>query len=265
MKQRIITGVIAGVAFLAFLAAGGYWYSTLLFVLACIGYDEFMRMCGLQKQAALRLFGIIGLFLLVDPWQIEWVSEHLPVHTTIWLVMLFFMVLTVTTKNKITIDQIALLFTGVVYIGFGFRYMIETRMSEAHGLFWTCLVFLCIWAADSGAYFMGRAFGKTPLWPAISPKKTVEGAIGGVVVTVIVALAFSFAQPELLHAGRAILLGILIAVVGQMGDLIQSAYKRVKGIKDTGTLLPGHGGVLDRTDSWLIVFPFVQLLALIPQ
>jgi phosphatidate cytidylyltransferase len=170
------------------------------------------------------------------------------------------------SKNRTTIDQIALLFIGVFYIGFGFRYMIETRTGP-DGLFWTFFVTLCIWTADAGAYFSGRIFGKNgknKLWPEISPNKTVEGAVGGIVITVAAALCFHFARPELLDMGRAAALGVIISVVGMMGDLIQSAYKRVKGIKDTGNLLPGHGGILDRTDSWLIVFPFLHLLTLLP-
>lgn len=263
MKQRIITGILAGVPFLAFLYFGGYWYATLLFVLACIGYDEFMRMCGIAKNMPLRIIGLAGIFVLVDPWQLQWIADNLPVQAIIWVIMLLFFVLTVTTKNKVTVDQVALLFLAVVYIGYGFHYMIATRMPE-QGLFWTCLVFICIWITDSGAYFTGRAIGKTPLWPAISPKKTVEGALGGIVLSVIAAILFALAKPELLSVGRAVSLGIVIAIVGQMGDLIQSAYKRVKGIKDTGNLLPGHGGVLDRVDSWLIVFPFVNLLSVLP-
>ncbi len=88
------------------------------------------------------------------------------------------------------------------------------------------------------------------------PNKSIEGSIGGIVLAVIVALAFAFFQPHLISLSRALQLGAVIAIVGQLGDLMQSAYKRVKGIKDTGTVLPGHGGVLDRVDSWLIVFSF---------
>ncbi|MNR14940.1 Phosphatidate cytidylyltransferase [compost metagenome] len=150
-----------------------------------------------------------------------------------------------------------------MYIGFGFNYMIEARLAE-NGLFWTIMVFVCIWASDAGAYFVGSKLGKTPLWPQISPKKSIEGAVGGIIIAMILALAFAWYSPDLLSVGRALFLGFVIAVVGQVGDLIQSAYKRVKGIKDTGTLLPGHGGVLDRMDSWLIVFPFIYLLDLIP-
>ncbi|MNW64207.1 Phosphatidate cytidylyltransferase [compost metagenome] len=106
--------------------------------------------------------------------------------------------------------------------------------------------------------------GKNKLWPAISPNKTVEGALGGVLISVVISVIFALFVPDLLTIGRALLIGISCAVLGQLGDLVQSAYKRVYGIKDSGSLLPGHGGILDRCDSWIIVFPFVHIVMLMP-
>jgi len=259
LKQRIATGVLAGLAFIGLLYLGTYWFTGLLIVLSLIGYDEFLRMNGLKRYKLTALFGYIGTVLLVIPSFLSLESAD----RLVWLLLFILLCATVVSKNKVTIDHIAPMFLGMVYIGIGFHYMIETRMLD-NGLFWTLLIFICIWATDSGAYFIGSAIGKRPLWPTISPKKSVEGAIGGTIVSVIVALGFSLAKPELLPLWQALLLGVVIAIVGQMGDLIQSAYKRVKGIKDTGAILPGHGGVLDRVDSWLIVFPAVHLLSLIP-
>ncbi|MOA34727.1 Phosphatidate cytidylyltransferase [compost metagenome] len=142
--------------------------------------------------------------------------------------------------------------------------MIDVRQMEQHGLFWTFLSFCCIWASDIGAYFVGRAIGKNKLWPSISPNKTVEGALGGVFMSLVVSVLFALFAPELVSVPKALLIGLLAAVAGQFGDLIQSAYKRVRDIKDTGKLLPGHGGVLDRCDSWLIVFPLLSLTELLP-
>lgn len=263
MKQRIITGVIAGVFFLGMLALGGFWYSALILLLAVIGYNEYMKMSNLLQNKAAYIIGLIPLVLLVIPWTEFNLQVDLFSFRTIWLGLFLLMALTVILKNKFNVDQAAYVFLGVLYIAFGFHFMIETRLL-ANGLFWTMLVFVCIWASDAGAYFVGSKIGKTPLWPAISPNKSIEGAVGGVIISVIAAVIFSLWKPELISVVQAILLGIMIAIVGQFGDLIQSAYKRVKGIKDTGTLLPGHGGVLDRVDSWLIVFPFVHLLSMIP-
>ncbi|MDF2924687.1 MAG: hypothetical protein K0R57_3601 [Paenibacillaceae bacterium] len=265
MKQRIITGVVAGGAFIALLVLGGYWFLGLVLLLAIVGYDEYIRMIGLQEQMVPRFLGLAATVMLTVPWEAGRVGFGLSAEVYIWLIMLALLSLTVMTKNKLTIDQAALVFIGIIYMGFGFHYMVSTRWLATDGLFWTLLTFLCIWASDAGAYFAGVAFGKHLLWPAISPKKTVEGSAGGVLLSVAVAVAFSLYNPEALELGRAVLLGAVIAVVGQMGDLIQSAYKRVKGIKDTGAILPGHGGVLDRVDSWLIVFPFLCLLSMIPQ
>lgn len=262
LKQRIVTGVIAGLVFITLLVLGGYWYAGLIVLLSIIGYREYMQMNGFTKYKLTAAVGLISLLYLTMPW--ETFGGSLPVSSTaiIWLTMFVLLFITVASKNTITIDQVSVILLGVIYIGFGFNYMIAIRLAE-HGLFWSIVVFVCIWASDSGAYFVGSKMGKHPLWPQISPKKSIEGAIGGVVISMIVALGFAWYAPDMLGLGKALVLGFVIAVVGQVGDLIQSAYKRVKGIKDTGTLLPGHGGVLDRMDSWLIVFPFIHWLGIL--
>ncbi|NEW05581.1 phosphatidate cytidylyltransferase [Paenibacillus sp. SYP-B3998] len=263
MKQRIVTGVIAGVIFITLLVLGGYWYAGLIVLLSIIGYREYVQMNSFTAYKYSSLIGLVTLLLLVIPWEMMGISLPISSTAVIWLAMFSMLFVTVASKNKITIDQVSILLLGAIYIGLGFYYMISTRLPD-HGLFWTILVFVCIWATDSGAYFVGSKIGKHPLWPQISPKKSIEGAVGGIVISMIVALAFTWYAPDLLSIGKALFLGFVIAIVGQIGDLIQSAYKRVKGIKDTGTLLPGHGGVLDRMDSWLIVFPFIHWLGIIP-
>lgn len=262
MKQRIVTGLLAGSVFLAALWLGGYGFASLIFVLSVIGFGEFLRMNKLQTFTVGTVISFAALARFTFPY-FPVAMPGMPFDRWLWLLMFLLFAVTVLSRNKLTLDHVALYLLGVVYIGAGFYFMAATRLGE-HGLFWTLLVFSCIWLTDSGAYFAGYFFGKHPLWPAISPKKTVEGALGGTVLSVISAVCFSLYAPQLLSAGRAVLLGLVIAVIGQMGDLIQSAYKRVRGIKDTGAILPGHGGVLDRTDSWLIVFPFLHLLMLVP-
>ncbi|OPH61964.1 phosphatidate cytidylyltransferase [Paenibacillus ferrarius] len=263
MKQRIVTGVIAGFLFITLLVLGGYWYAGLIVLLSILGYREYMQMNGFTKHKLTGAVGLLALLYITIPWELTGVSLPLSSSAVVWLGMFLLLFITVASKNKITIDQVSVILLGVVYIGFGFYYMIAARLGE-HGLFWTILVFVCIWASDSGAYFVGSKLGKHLLWPQISPKKSIEGAVGGVVISMIVAFGFAWFASDLLGFGQALFLGFVIAVVGQVGDLIQSAYKRVKGIKDTGTLLPGHGGVLDRMDSWLIVFPFIYFLGMIP-
>ncbi|WP_274361447.1 phosphatidate cytidylyltransferase [Paenibacillus thermotolerans] len=263
MKQRIVTGVLAASVFLAVLAAGNGWYTFLIIALALVAYYEFVRLNGAKSWEPSSLVGFAGIFYLTVPWG-SLTSVHLPSQTAVvWLLMFLFFAITVVSQNRTSIDKIALLFIGVLYIGVGFHYMIITRLLE-NGLFWTLLLFGCIWLTDVGAYFTGKAFGKHLLWPSISPKKTVEGAVGGVVISLLTSVVFCVIKPEILSLSEAVLIGITASVLGQLGDLIQSAYKRVRGVKDSGNILPGHGGILDRTDSWIIVFPFMHLLGLLP-
>lgn len=259
MKQRILTGLIAGAGFLTFLAIGGYFYHALLLVMALVGFDELIRMSQSSRKDFPALIGYAGIGLLVFPWENGQFVFGNQIETWMWLLMFLIMSAMVLGKNRTSIDKSAVLFFGVLYIGFGFHYMAVSRWME-DGLLLSLLIFICIWITDAGAYFTGYVFGKHKLWPAISPKKTIEGSIGGIVLAVTAAVGFHWLFPEIISLSEASVLGLTISLVGQAGDLIQSAYKRTYGVKDSGTLLPGHGGVLDRCDSWIIVFPFVHLV-----
>lgn len=264
MRQRIVTGLLAALFFLSMVAAGNTWYTVVIILMAIVGYYEFARLNGAKGWEPATVIGFAGILYLVVPWGILFGWPVPPQETIVWLLMFLFFALTVASQNKTSIDKIALQFIGVVYIGVGFHYMIYTRLM-ADGLFWTLLLFGCIWLTDAGAYFSGRLLGKHLLWPSISPKKTVEGAVGGMMISLVTAIVFALIRPDLLTISEGIAIGLIVSVLGQLGDLIQSAYKRVRNAKDSGTILPGHGGILDRTDSWIIVFPFVHLLGLLPQ
>lgn len=261
MKQRIVTGAVAAVFFLLFLQIGGWAFSVLMIAMALVGYYEFLRIHRIRTTDAASLIGFAAAAFLASPNEVWEFLGGLPAGSVLWLVMLVLLATTVATNNRTTLATAAVILLGALYIGLGFHYMTVTRTE--HGLFWSYLVFVCIWLTDTGAYFTGMKFGKKRLWPEISPKKTIEGALGGTVFAVLAALVMSWIDPARLSVTNAVLIGLVIAVAGQLGDLIQSAYKRVAGVKDSGTLLPGHGGVLDRTDSWLIVFPLVHVLQLI--
>jgi len=249
--------------FAAAAALGGWYYNVLLLLLAMIGFYEYVRLNDMKLGHPHVLCGYAGLAAIVFPWE-QAGLDGFPVHEVFWPLAALLLAVTVLTRNKATLDGASLVLMGAIYIGYGFGAMIDVRAAEPYGLFWTALAFGCIWASDTGAYFAGSRFGRTKLWPAISPNKTVEGAVGGVLAAVAVALVFALAAPEWVSVGRALAIGFAASVAGMIGDLIQSAYKRLRGVKDTGRLLPGHGGVLDRCDSWLIVFPLLVLTGLIP-
>jgi phosphatidate cytidylyltransferase len=147
---------------------------------------------------------------------------------------------------------------GVFYVG-GLLAAL-TVLHATHGSAWLALAIALSFGNDTGAYFAGRAFGRHKLAPAISPGKTVEGAVGGLAANLLVALAARVFMPEL-TVEDAILLAVPAAIVGPAGDLLESLLKRAAGAKDSGRLLPGHGGILDRIDALLFVGAYVFLYA----
>jgi len=146
---------------------------------------------------------------------------------------------------------------GIYYLSSTFSYVLKIRAID-NGLTYLLLTFLFIWMSDSAAYFVGRSLGKHKLAPFISPNKTLEGSLGGLIFTVvfalIVAIVFKFSIFLLM------LLAIVVNIFAQLGDLAESAIKRQAKIKDSGTILPGHGGVLDRFDSTFFAIPAVYFL-----
>jgi phosphatidate cytidylyltransferase len=155
----------------------------------------------------------------------------------------------------------AYLFVGAIYIGYGFSYMMQT-IWKPNGLTWSLLAILVTWANDSGAYFIGKRWGQRKLWPDISPNKTIEGSLGGVLFGLIMSLIICIVS-GLGNFMFAIGIGLLITIVGQVGDLVESAWKRSVGVKDSGTILPGHGGVLDRFDSLIFTFIILYLFQVV--
>ena len=143
-----------------------------------------------------------------------------------------------------------------VYLGYCLSFVFLLRQLD-YGFFFLLLTFLLAWASDIGAYGAGRLWGKHKLAVELSPNKTKEGALGGVCAAMLVSIvAFILVQLPVSLA-EAALLGLMASVVGQLGDLVASAIKRQTGVKDFGNLLPGHGGVLDRLDSFLLIAPLV--------
>jgi phosphatidate cytidylyltransferase len=170
---------------------------------------------------------------------------------------MFILMVPVFSKNSYTFDDVAFPVLVSLYVGFGFQNFTLARESGVPVLMFALLV---VWSTDIGAYFCGMKFGKNKLAPHISPNKTIEGAIGGIICAVIVAVIYLLVWPMNYSLLVMLPLTAVFSVVGQMGDLVQSAYKRHYGVKDSGNILPGHGGILDRFDSLLFVFPLMHLV-----
>ncbi|OCA83807.1 phosphatidate cytidylyltransferase [Pseudobacillus wudalianchiensis] len=262
MKQRIITAVIAAAAFLPVVLYGGWPFIILAYVMAIIGLIEALKMKKIAPASMPGLLSILLLCIVLMPERLTNTIEQLG-YDKLQLVALFVLLLlayTVISKNRFHFEEAGFTVLAAMYVGFGFYYFIETREAGAVFVFFALLI---TWATDSGAYFVGRSLGKRKLWPEISPKKTVEGSIGGVVIAIVVALIMALLTDMNIPLPKLLIATAVLSVFGQLGDLAESALKRHYGVKDSGTLLPGHGGILDRTDSWLFVFPLVHLLHLV--
>ncbi|MBB5172043.1 phosphatidate cytidylyltransferase [Texcoconibacillus texcoconensis] len=264
MKQRIITGVVAGLAFIIVIAIGGLPFALLSLLLATVAMVEVLKMKGVS---VLSLVGGASLLLvwavfvptdIIDTFSIAVLDKNVLIFTFVFLLL----ILTVVTKNRFSIDDAGFVFIMSVYIGIGFSSFMETRFLD-QGLALVFFILFIIWATDSGAYFIGKRFGKRKLAPHISPKKTIEGFFGGIAVALVVGMVYTLMISLFESVTYTLLLITVASIVGQLGDLIESALKRHQNVKDSGSILPGHGGILDRFDSLLFVMPIVYLFFMI--
>lgn len=181
--------------------------------------------------------------------------------------ILYLCVIAVLRYNKIPIENIFYTFFGISLITLSMAlFNIRVCAANWHPTFWAVLIFGVPWIADSAAYFVGSAMGKRKLCPEISPKKTVEGAVGGVIFAAFIPLLFGWVF-KLAYGNLEVnwlilpVIGLVNAVISIFGDLLFSVIKRKCGIKDYGSIMPGHGGLLDRFDSVILCVPFVYFIS----
>ncbi|WP_026065193.1 phosphatidate cytidylyltransferase [Amphibacillus jilinensis] len=259
MITRIITAVIAILVFFPFVIIGGWPFYLIMFLISTMGLYELLKMRQMTKYPIPMTFTMILLWSLILPdidWPVfNWLFTHqLEVLLIIALLLLSY---TVLVKNKFTFEDAGFMLLSAVYIGLGFYYFVESQASGLHYIFYAIVVIL---ATDTGAYFSGRLFGKQKLWPEISPNKTIEGAIGGTIIAMCSGVIFHIIVPVHDSIWVVVIVSLFASLMGQIGDLVESAFKRYYNVKDSGRILPGHGGILDRFDSWLFVFPFLHFI-----
>lgn len=256
LGQRVLTGVVGGAVFLSAVWYGGIPFSLLMCVLAVVGYSELVKMRGFHRLSVPALLGYAatlyvllgGVFRLTD---LPTLSQ-VPTMELLCLLFLFFTI-SVVSKNRYTFQDMCYLFAGTFYVGLCFHLGLQLRVNENYGLPYFLFVLITMWSTDSFAYFVGRTLKGPKLWPAISPNKTVSGSLGGVVGGIVVGAVFANVMDGDFLTWT--LVAALLAVVGQLGDFVESGLKRALDIKDSGKILPGHGGVLDRFDSFLFAAP----------
>lgn len=267
LKQRLIFGILGIALVLAVLI---FCSETVIGIciglIALIGIYEFYKVNSLFEKKSVSVFAgfLFSAFVFVTAVFFKGVlQKHLMFIITAYVFVL--MLLLVLCHKKCTFKDAALSFLGTVYITFFFLHIIFIRSSHL-GYLNIWLIFISAWSTDTFAYFAGRLLGKHKLCPTISPKKTVEGAIGGVFgcVAFICLYVFFCAKYADVNANYlyTVIFAVLTSVVSQMGDLAASCIKRENNVKDYGNLIPGHGGILDRFDSALLISPLVYYFTL---
>ncbi len=261
LAKRVLVAVILLPIGLAAMSLGGWVYwgvIALILGLASAEYVNLFRAGGLQPSRVV----VVGGTLAVALGRYLLPKNGSPTTHDSWIIGLFVLLamgyhLAAYERGR---DESGTDFTitlgGILYFGLLGGYLISMRALE-DGLWWVLVTLPAVWLADSGAYFIGRKFGRRKLSPRLSPKKTWEGYLGGVLVATLgtplltlgwQALPAEPIAPTLLQAG---IMGFVLAIITPLGDLGESMIKRQVGIKDSSNLLPGHGGAFDRIDSWL--------------
>lgn len=254
MKVRIISALVLLPIFFFVIIYGGLVTKLAVLLVALISIKEFTNAfaeSGIKPTNAILY--IITILFLVPSWQNIW--SVLPV-------LLFILVVgesILLIFGKKTVEDISVSILTFVYITVALSSVIVVREASFDFIWY---IFIFAWATDTCAYFAGFAFGKHKLMPKVSPKKTIEGAIGGIIGCIIISTVYAyFVHPEyILLIGVSALIG---SVISQAGDLFASSFKRKLGVKDYGNLIPGHGGMLDRIDSIIFTAPFTYIVMFI--
>lgn len=251
MKTRVIAGLCM-VPLLAIVYLGGYWLIGATFLIGLIGLKEFFDGFKAMDFSPSYIIGYVSLFAL---YVIElWAPGHFN-QIMAWLVLsIVASMLYLFDIDNRKVEDCLTTIMGIIYVVFFSYHMVLIDESEFSIMIW--IVLIASFATDIFAYFSGYLFGNKKLCPSLSPKKTWAGAIGGTLGSVICCGAFGyFVVPDyLIHC---LVIGLVGAIFAQFGDLSASAFKRKMGIKDYGKLIPGHGGIMDRFDSVIMVAPIV--------
>jgi phosphatidate cytidylyltransferase len=267
LRHRVITAIVGVPIIILAIWFGNPWPWFTLFIAAAAlaGTYEFYHIANFETREPLIYLGLLwSLALVLSPHYRN--PDVLPILITAAMLISLICLLLRPSREKAFRDW-AWTIAGALYVGWMLSYWLNLR-GLADGRNWVYLAMLTTFANDTGAFFTGRARGKHKLTPAISPAKTWEGAIGGLICAVLAAIviavvlkliSLNLGAPFVFEYWQIILLGFLVGLFAQLGDLVESLLKRNMGVKESGNLLPGHGGILDRFDSLIFVGAVVYL------
>ena len=253
-KTRLLSGIVLVIILIATVGCGGEVLFGVLGVISLIGMTELYKVVGVQKKP----IAFAGYLAAVAYYALLYTNQLNRLPLLIMGFMIVLMAVYVFSYPAFIADQVATVFLGVFYVAMMMSYVYQTRMLEDGGIV-VWLIFLSSWGCDTCAYCVGMLIGKHKMTPVLSPKKSIEGAVGGVAGAALLGVIYAAAtQGKMAEYALICAVGALISMVG---DLAASAIKRNQNIKDYGKLIPGHGGILDRFDSVIITAPVIYYLA----
>lgn len=259
LAARVVTSLIGAPIAIGLLWLGGWAFAVFIVLVALLAQEELYRMFRAKGVEPLQAVGlglgvVVGLHALWPRW---WAAALAGV--------ILLLVVELFRRKPTPLENVSGTLFGLAYPTLLFTHVLDLRRLRTPEIgseeaFWlTFTVVFLVWTTDTFAYFAGRAFGKRPLMPSVSPKKTWEGAIGGLVGAVLIAVLLWAWQLPFLTLPDVLAIALICGALSQVGDLAESWFKRASGVKDSSSILPGHGGLLDRIDSLLFAVPLVYL------
>jgi phosphatidate cytidylyltransferase len=262
VAKRLLASAIYIPCLIIIAKRGGLYYVALIDIMILVGLWEFYKMMEAKGLRPYKAIGIISGIVL--SWYIFFQQG---IYANFFLSIIFFLIMTLELARKekgLAVYHISVTIFGVFYVAWLGSHLILLRelphlkgLDYSLGFSFVIVVFAVTWCYDSGAFFIGSKFGKHKIFPAISPGKTLEGAIGGVALSIIGILIARWLVAPYLSIIQAVGLALITSVVGQLGDVVESMIKRDVKIKDASATIPGHGGALDRFDSLLFTAPLI--------
>lgn len=260
LRQRMLTAAIGLPIFIIVVWFGNPWLTFFVAIIAALGSIEFYRMASHNRIWPIAYFcTAITLLLIFSPYYPYFITKPFVLAFAIIVSLIW---LLFQSQREGAFNNWAWIMAGILYIGWTLSYWSELRNVE-HSREWVLLSTLTVMASDTSAFFVGRAWGKHHMAPSISPKKTWEGAIGGLLGSIIVSFILGIVFSLPLSYWQLVLLGCVISILAQLGDLVESLLKRNTGVKDSSNLVPGHGGILDRIDSFIFTGIVVYYCAVV--
>ncbi|MGH7485150.1 MAG: phosphatidate cytidylyltransferase [Thermoanaerobaculia bacterium] len=257
MKRELTALIAAPLAIWIVGWANPYVFDAAMALCAALALYEFLDL-GKRKGYHLPVpLCIMVMLFIVAAFILEPISVEMGVFLALLVIPGFYVISSGSLDDALPSSAIAVLAT--LYVGMLGGSLIRLHDDFADGAKLVFFLLLVVWLGDSGAYYFGRTFGKHKLSPRISPKKTVEGLIGGVFTAIVTAVVIHFTFFKNFPLVHAIIAGVILSIAGVIGDLAESMWKRSAAVKDSGTLIPGHGGFLDRFDSIFYTTPILYV------